>query len=373
MKILLSSSVLDAALTRIRWIFSEFPDVMVNISGGKDSTVVLNLTLQVAEELGRLPVPVMFLDQEAEWQATIDSVRQTMDDERVDPRWLQVPIRLFNATSPLSPWLNCWDPDTEWIRPKEPDSIHDNTFGTDRFAQMFTNYARTTWPDRPVAMISGVRAQESPARHLGLTTYPCYKHITWGRASDKKRQHIAFYPIYDWQLADVWKAIHEHGWPYCRLYDELYRYGIPPTRMRVSNIHHETAFRDLWILQEIEPQTWDAVTARLTGMNTAAQLNIGAMKPKTLPSMFASWEQYRDHLLYNLILDPEIRARMQRTFASNELLYRHDASAYADLIQTEISAILVNDYEGTKISQFHASHITQTINRSQKRGGTYAE
>ncbi len=48
----LKQNVHDAALDRIRWVFSEFETVYVSFSGG---TVVLGLSLQVAEELGRLP------------------------------------------------------------------------------------------------------------------------------------------------------------------------------------------------------------------------------------------------------------------------------------------------------------------------------
>src|SRR3990167_1853639 len=106
MKFYLDQNVFDAALERIRWLFDEFPNVVVNISGGKDSTVVLNLALMVAEEKGRLPLKVMFIDQEAEWQTVIDYIREIMADPRVDPKWLQVPIRLFNATSTIEPWLH---------------------------------------------------------------------------------------------------------------------------------------------------------------------------------------------------------------------------------------------------------------------------
>ena len=65
MKIFLADDVLVAAKKRIRWVFEEFEHVAVNTSGGKDSTVVLELSLQVAEEMGRLPLKVMFVDQEA--------------------------------------------------------------------------------------------------------------------------------------------------------------------------------------------------------------------------------------------------------------------------------------------------------------------
>jgi len=47
-------TVLEAARARIRWLHTEFPRIIVNTSGGKDSTVVLHLTLEAAEELALL-------------------------------------------------------------------------------------------------------------------------------------------------------------------------------------------------------------------------------------------------------------------------------------------------------------------------------
>ena len=78
MKIFSSQNVFDAALDRIRYLFDEFENVVVGYSGGKDSTIILNLALQVAKEKDRLPLPVLFIDQEAEWHGTIDMVKNVM-------------------------------------------------------------------------------------------------------------------------------------------------------------------------------------------------------------------------------------------------------------------------------------------------------
>ena len=71
MKIFLKQSVWDAALERIDYVFNEFDEVVVSFSGGKDSTVILEMALIVAKEHGRLPLTVMWLDQEAEWEAVV--------------------------------------------------------------------------------------------------------------------------------------------------------------------------------------------------------------------------------------------------------------------------------------------------------------
>ena len=50
MKIYQDTNVFDKALERINWLFDEFDTVATNISGGKDSTVVLELLIKVAKE-----------------------------------------------------------------------------------------------------------------------------------------------------------------------------------------------------------------------------------------------------------------------------------------------------------------------------------
>jgi predicted phosphoadenosine phosphosulfate sulfurtransferase len=367
MKIFQDDNVFDAAVKRIDWLFSEFPNVLVCISGGKDSTVVLNLALMVAEKRNRLPLKVVFIDQEAEWDCVIDYIRTVMNDPRIDPVWFQCPIRLFNATSHKTEWLECWKEGAEWLREREPNSIKENIYGTDRFKELFGAYLAHDYPDQSATYIGGVRCEEAPARQRGLTHYEVYKGVTWGRRYKEAGHgagHYSLSPIYDWSYTDIWKAIHENGWTYTKLYDYMFQYGIPPNDMRVSNVHHETAFKTLYFLQEIEPHNWDRLTARLAGVNCAGHLQREFSGPKHLPFMFKSWEEYRDHLVDNLT-PPEHRDYFR------DLFRRYDAN-YTDeikprLVRMQISAVLANDTHSTKMDQFRAAY-----SKFSKKAGTRA-
>jgi predicted phosphoadenosine phosphosulfate sulfurtransferase len=233
-----NKNVLEAACERINFIFDEFPEVVVGYSGGKDSTVIFHLTLEIARERGRLPLKVLWIDQEAEWQATVNQVRSIMTRPDVEPFWLQIPIKLFNATSTEDEWLMCWDEAAKdrWMRPKEEISIHDNSYGTDRFAELFNAFFRHHFPGRKAALIGGVRTEESPSRMVAMTHIAKYKWVTWAKRLTRDL-HYTFYPIYDWAWNDVWAAIHKFGWPYNRIYDVQYQYGVPIRDMRVSNVH----------------------------------------------------------------------------------------------------------------------------------------
>ena len=192
MKIFLRDSVYESALRRINRIFDEFDNVVISSSGGKDSTVTMQLTLQVAEERGRLPVKMFFLDQEAEYRMTIEYMRIAMADPRIEPLWVQAPIKLFNATSMDDPWLMCWKEGEEWMRPKEAISIKENVFGTERFHDMFVKALDYWFPNESACYLAGVRAEESPTRLAGLTTAATYKDITWGKKLNEKKGHYTY-------------------------------------------------------------------------------------------------------------------------------------------------------------------------------------
>lgn len=308
----LGTDVFDAALGRIRWLFDEFDgNVHVATSGGKDSTVTMELAAIVARERGQI-LPVHFLDQEAEWQSTRDYIRNlkdTRDDLRVD--WYQVPFRLYNSTSFGDEWGHMWDAnltDDDYVRPREPDSYHENTFGTDRFKDVL----RSIHLERGGAHLTGMRVEESPTRRLSATSKPVYKWATWSTSDGGVTQRelragaqpfTLFQPIYDWSYRDIWGAIEEHGWSYNRLYDEMFRYGVATRNMRVSSLIHTASVVSLPMVQELEPQTWEALVRRFPGVNSYG--HIGAdIEEEFLhhrPYMFDTWYEYFCHLVDTLI------------------------------------------------------------------------
>lgn len=363
MKLYLKTNVYDAAMERIRWLYNEFPNVICGVSGGKDSTVILHLCLQVARELNRLPVTVMWIDQEAEWQSTVDQVKRMMYQPGVNPRWYQMPFKLFNATSVSDHWLHCWDPGAKdkWIHPQVDISIKENVYGTDRFHELFKAIIDYEYPGEKACYIAGVRTEESPTRFMTLTWPPKYKWVTWANVLNKKLGHYTFYPIYDWSYQDDWKCILDNGLSYSENYDNQYRYGIPVLAMRVSNVHHETAIHDLFYLQEIEPETYERLVDRLEGIDMAAKMGKAQYFPSSLPYMFSHWREYRDYLLKNLITDASWVKRFETMFAYDDATLGEDLGELK--YKAHIGSILTNDWEGVKLTNFR--HLTK-VDRIRK-------
>ena len=348
MRMYLKNNVWDEALKRIEWLFDEFPNIICNVSGGKDSTVIFHLCLQVARAKGRLPLKVRWLDQEAEWQATVDQIKPLMYHPDVEAQWYQMPFKLFNAASSIDHWLHCWDPNEKekWIHPQDPISIKENIFNCDRFIALFKAIGEVNYPDTPTATLTGVRVEESPGRMKGLTYYKTYKWATWGSIEDKSRRHYIFHPIYDWSYTDVWKAILDNGWEYNAIYDAQYQYGVPIPQMRVSNVHHETAVHSLFYLQELEPETYERLAQRIGGIDMAGKLGKADYWIKELPSMFNDWREYRDYLLLHLVDNPEWRAAMAKVWDYHDRIIGEDMGKMK--YQVHISQILTHDWEDVK-------------------------
>lgn len=345
-RVYLTRTVFDQAIERIDWVFNEFNNrVCVNCSGGKDSTVVLELALLVGKRRGIERLPVMWLDQECEFQSTVDYMTDVMTRPTVDPCWLQVPFRLFNATSIHDEWLHVWGEGEEWVRPKHDISIKENVYGTDRFRDLLS--AAHDYHHLGYAVLTGMRAEESAVR-FNVMTHPSYKWITW---ASKANKHTLFHPIYDWGWRDVWKAIDSNKWAYNRHYDALYRMGVDIQKMRVSNYHHETAVHSLFILQEIEPDSYARATKRLSGIATAAKLGADDFFIRDLPFMFQSWEEYRDYLLDKLIADNKREIFVKQFAAMDRALKERNVDDPKEInkwVRRQIQCIVTNDFELTK-------------------------
>lgn len=364
-----SLNVYDAALERIRWLFDEFDnDVAVSNSGGKDSTVTLELASIVNQERNLPPLRVIWLDQECEFNGTVEYQRYLLNErDDLDFHWYQVPFLLDNATNSEEKFLHVWGPGEEWVRPKEPNTIHSTDIQLDRFYDLLSEINAQTAP----CVLSGMRSEESPVRRMTLTAAPAYKWVTWStKAPQKKgRDHFRFHPIYDWSYRDVWKAIDQNGWRYNEVYDAQYQWGVSTSNMRVSNYHHETSVYALQYLQETEPETWEAATRRLQGISTNAHL--GDQVPARLPYMFASWTEYLNHLIDNLIPDDGGRDTFRAHHIKAIRECPHVERERIDRMM--VRAVILNDQWGTTIENFITSQrrtIAQKADDAQRRDQT---
>jgi len=362
MQIYLNKSVLEAAKERISFIFDEFEDVVVTFSGGKDSTVCFWLTLEEATKRNRLPLKVMWIDQEAEWEGTVKFIETIMKRTDVQPMWFQIPMVITNNASTFERYSYCWDEKQKdkWIHPQVDISIKENIYGTNRFHELFHAIMQKEFKGKKVCTISGVRAEEAPKRKMGLTNDKTYKWVTWASKLKEKNQYT-FYPLYDWSYTDIWKYIQDNNIEYNRVYDEMYRRGMNISEMRISNVHHETAVQTLLQIQEIEPQTWEKISKKITGANTIKHLkNKSYQVSKELPYMFNDWEEYAYHLAENLIHEQQYRELLYKKIQAKNIkesseFYKKNKNANDSYWKVIINTILSADWDFSKLENFFMS------------------
>lgn len=297
-----------AAKERISYIFDEFENIIVSISGGKDSTVLCWLALQEARKRNR-KIGIFFLDEEVVYQSTIDQVTWLMNlyPENTIRYWLQFPFKLTNATSFSEGQLICWEPKKSklWMRKKVSYSIQHCPFDKNDmtirdknkgfgFYDVLENWERI---HQNTAFLVGLRATESMNRFRAVAKNPGYKDCFW--CTKINGGSASFYPLYDWNFHDIWKFIYDNNIRYSKIYDYQYKKGMHQQEIRVSSLIHEKSFKSLVELPEFEPKTYDKLLKRVKGIQVGNLYgkDTKLLRCQKLPKNYKNWKQYRDFLL----------------------------------------------------------------------------
>jgi predicted phosphoadenosine phosphosulfate sulfurtransferase len=265
----------ELAIERIEHAYDAFDNIVVQFSGGKDSTAVLELTLKEAEKRNRLPLKVMFFDEEAIPIQTVEYVERRRQDPRIDLEWYCVPIELRNACSKSDPTWYAWAPEDKdkWVRPLPEGAITSTPF-TDGVPKE----KRPGVPDLAIkimtqkewggstAQLLGIRADESLSRFWSVSHRSEYNYVINVAPGLSK-----VLPIYDFRTEDVWTAPALFKWDYNHAYDLMEMLGIPPSQQRCAPPFGEEPLGGLWVFAQAFPEIWDKMIERAPGVATAAR------------------------------------------------------------------------------------------------------
>lgn len=317
-----NENVFEAAVRRIDRTLQDFPAYYVSLSGGKDSGVLVNLVIERARALGRLPVPVMFFDWETCYRGTVEFVQRIMEQPEVEPYWICLPECEDNGSSIYERYWKPWDPAKcdKWVRPM-PDMPYVINLETmpEAWREWYDPDSYTLWiVKRFGEWLAAKKGVERLANFLGLRTNESYgRHMLIAAAKGRDKVNSYTYrtkdngehtwivlPLYDWAVEDIWIANGRFGWDYNHTYDRFFQAGMSLHEMRICNALGEVQKRDLDQWHVIEPDTWARLVERVQGVNFGALYNktpltrLHTVKPDEI-----TWEAYTQVLLESLPAD----------------------------------------------------------------------
>lgn len=333
-KIYKDINVYDAAINRYDIILNEFDNYYVSVSGGKDSSIMLQLMAQEARKY-RKKFSVLYIDLEAQYQATIGHINALIDatkDVVENWYWCALPLSLRNAVSAIQPKWICWDKkDKEkWVR-EYPTKRKDIVLATEdsipdgwdwffrgmefeEFILWFAKWFNETHGGKTAAGI-GIRSDESLNRFRTIVSdkkerYKNYPWTTRVHCKSKVLNCWNFFPLYDWRTEDDWTAVAKLNLLFNPIYELMYKNGLSIYEQRLCQPYGDDQRKGLDQYRTLEPETWEKVLNRVEGVNfgniycrTSLLGNIKSEKPDNL-----TWEQYAVFLLESIgMYVPEVR------------------------------------------------------------------
>ena len=312
----LPCNVFEAFEQRLEYLFSEFDNIYISFSGGKDSGLLLNMVL----DYRRLHHPdrvigVFHQDFEAQYTLTTEYITRTFEriKDEVEPYWICLPMATRTAVSNYEMFWYPWDEtkQTSWVRPMPsyPYVINlNNPFTHYRYrmhqedlAKQFGRFYKEQHGNKKTVCLLGMRADESLQRYSGfLNKRYGYKDECWITKHFKDVWCAS--PMYDWSSTDVWAANCKFGYDYNKLYDLYYKAGLTVDQMRVASPFNEYSKDSLNLYRVIDPQVWTRLVGRVRGVNFAAiygKTKAMGYRAITLPEGH-TWESYTRFLLDTL-------------------------------------------------------------------------
>jgi predicted phosphoadenosine phosphosulfate sulfurtransferase len=294
---LTGENVLTAARKRINRLLDMNLRYVVSFSAGKDSTTVLMLSLEQAKLRDRLPLDVVFLDEELLDPDTIKYAEEVRKRSDVNFHWFCVPIRHTLRARGRSCWWT-WDPDERavWARDLPAGAITE-VAGTTKDAS-YRDIIKAYFAGERFVCATGIRAQESFNRRRSI--------VVGGDYVVEDGNCVYAKPIYDWSADDIWRAMIRFKWSYSACYEKQRTAGLPLTRQRIGpwgNVA-QAQVMDLWA--QFYPDFWQKATVRLPELRPAAMYGKSKLYREILNKPVGlTWQDYTMQLVDSLDADSQ--------------------------------------------------------------------
>lgn len=392
----LEKDVLTAARERISFAFDNFDKICVSYSGGKDSTVMLHLTLDEAIKRDQR-ISVLFIDLEGQYKLTIDHIHECLDKyaDHIELYWVCLPILLRNAVSVYQPRWLCWDKECKdaWVRDAPTQGIFDESYfpfferGME-FEEFVPEFSEWLADGKKLAQLVGIRANESLNRFRTIASASKIRYDNQQFTTQVSDNVFNVYPIYDWRTEDVWTY---HGKNPDKCYNELYNRmhlaGLSIHQQRICQPYGDDQRRGLWLFHLIEPETWARIVARVNGANGGAMYiqewgNVNGYRRITKPPACETWKSFakllaesmppsmKEHYLNKIFLfEKWWKPKGYEDGIPDEAPYDLEAKRKVPSWRRVCKSLLRNDYwcKGIGFSQQKSSAYLSYLERTKKK------
>ncbi len=350
-KVYMPQNVYDAFLDRLDFIFSEFENILISFSGGKDSGVLYHLVIKYMQDHNiTRRIGLFHQDFEAQYKKTTEFVTRVFDTapDFIDPFWVCLPMGCKTSLSNFDLYWYPWDPDKKdlWVRPlpesrkglitlENPPDFYEYKMLQEDLYKRFGRWYKNQCGGGKTVVLLGLRAVESLHRYSGIVNKRHdYNGQKWITATYKDLWSAS--PLYDWETEDIWIANSRFSFDYNQLYDLFYKAGVSLHDMRVASPFNEWAGQSLNLYRVIEPETWTRLVGRIQGANFGAIY--GATKALgyrdiTLPAGH-TWQSYTKFLLETL--PKKVREQYLQKFNFSMDFWKKTGGGFAPEVISEI-------------------------------------
>lgn len=335
MKIYNQKNVYEASLERIEYAFDNFDNLCVSYSGGKDSTLMIQLVNMIAKKKNK-KFDVLFIDMEAQYLITIQHIHTLKNKLEMirDFYWVCLPLSLRNAVSVFEPRWICWEKSKKdkWVREMPDCAINEdnNIFPFFRYAMEFEEFVpefekwyANKYNNTLCGHFVGIRCDESLNRFRTIVSMKKerFHDKPWTTKDRDLQNTYSIYPIYDYRTEDVWIATFNNNFEYNYVYELMYKNGLSIHMQRLCQPFGDDQKNGLDQYRAIEAENWDKLLKRVAGVNfgniycrTSALGNITSQKPSHM-----TWQEWALYLLesigiYNKKLEKHYAIKIKKFF-----------------------------------------------------------